>query len=144
MILISYVFSPSVKLHDMTSLSQIHSNDMVEELTLKVPEEDTKEIDVQQKSTMIRRHEQTHCNLLKVCWLWFCGLNNENDDYSDHHPAINENGEMINKEKPILTHTKERPWIKWLLNGNLILILLVEITLFIIFSIPAKYTFFRE
>ena len=144
MILISYVFSQSVKFHDMTSLSQIHSSNIVEELTPKEPEEDTREIDVQQESTMVRRYEQTHCNLLKICGLWFCGLNNENDDYSDLHPAINGNGDMINKEKPILTHIKERPWIKWLLNGNLIFILLVEITLFIIFSIPAKYTFFRE
>jgi hypothetical protein len=44
----------------------------------------------------------------------------------------------------MLQHSKERPIIKWILNGNLIFLILIEITLFVVFSLPVKYTFWRE
>jgi hypothetical protein len=90
-----------------------------------------------------RQHEKVGCNffqLLKFCLSWFCGLNDDDDDknndYSEIHPT-----RTVENSNTIL---KQRPIIKWLLNGNLIFILFVEIIIFIVFSIPAKYTFLRD
>jgi len=85
--------------------------------------------------------------LLKSCWSWFCGLEDEtqiDDSNSTYHrlqrkPDVNNEGHDF-----ILQHSKERPIIKWILNGNLIFLILVEITLFVVFSLPVKYTFWRE
>jgi len=103
------------------------------------------------KNSKLRQHEKVRCNfiqLLKLCCSWFCGLddNNNDDDYSELNPttAIVENNNLIEKHESILKNTKHRPIIEWFLNGNLVFILLVEITIFIVFSIPAKYTFLRE
>jgi hypothetical protein len=151
----------------MPSLFQVYSNNIVEEPTPKVCLSSasilncTTEVDVDNikqndaahslhimsNNSNVRQGEPVRCNflnLLKLCWLWVCGLNNENDDCSELEPATNENGDLIENRKTMLTYIKERSLIKWLLNGNLIFILLVEIILFIVFSIPAKYTFLRE
>ena len=85
--------------------------------------------------------------LLKSCWSWFCGLEDEtqiDDSNSTYHrlqrkPDVNNEGHDF-----MLQHSKERPIIKWILNGNLIFLILVEITLFVVFSLPVKYTFWRE
>ncbi len=94
--------------------------------------------------------------LLKSCWSWFCGLDdNQNvvDDIDDpsgvnisyHHlQRKTENNDMNEGHDFMLQHSKERPIIKWILNGNLIFLILIEITLFVVFSLPVKYTFWRE
>ncbi|CAF4636275.1 unnamed protein product [Rotaria socialis] len=88
--------------------------------------------------------------LLKSCWSWFCGL----DDTSatadqDELSAINtsyhclqrkpENSDTNEARASMLQHMEERPIIKWILNGNLVFVILVEIALFVVFSLPANY-----
>lgn len=86
--------------------------------------------------------------ILKSCWSWFCGLDNtesENGNRNDvSYQAVQRTIEDNDARDFILQHKTERPLIKRVLNGNLILIVLVEISLFVIFSIPAKYTFARQ
>lgn len=94
-----------------------------------------------------QQHEKTHCNLFKLlilCWSWFCGLEHDNKDHSEYHPVAIENGNLTEKRRSLAIYIKQRPVIKWFLNVNLVIILLVEITLFTVFSIPAKYTFLKE
>ncbi len=90
--------------------------------------------------------------LLKLCWSWFCGLDdnqviddpsNENISYQSLQRKI-ENGDMNEGQDFMLQHSRERPLIKWILNGNLIFLIVIEITLFVVFSLPVKYTFWRE
>ncbi len=90
--------------------------------------------------------------LLKSCWSWFCGMDNNQliDDTSGDNITYHqlqqrrENNDMNEGQDFMLQHIKERPLIKWILNGNLIFLILVEITLFVIFSLPVKYTFWRD
>jgi hypothetical protein len=87
--------------------------------------------------------------ILRSCWSWFCGLD-DNDDQTDQNISYQrlqrkiENGDMNEGHDFMLQHMKERPIIKWILNGNLIILILIEISLFVIFSLPVKYTFWRE
>lgn len=87
-------------------------------------------------------------SLLKSCWSWFCGLddNSENDpattDVSYHR--LKRQHEQKEAHDFMVQHLQESSWIKWVLNGNLVFIILVEIFLFLLFSIPVKYTFWRE
>jgi len=90
--------------------------------------------------------------LLKSCWSWFCGLDdnqviddpsNENISYQSLQRKT-ENGDMNEGQDFMLQHSRERPLIKWILNGNLIFLIVIEITLFVVFSLPVKYTFWRE
>ncbi|CAF1327501.1 unnamed protein product [Rotaria sordida] len=68
--------------------------------------------------------------LLKSCWSWFCGLDDSNDvDNEDELSTINvsyhslqrkiENGKINEGHDSISQHIRERPIIKWILNGNL-------------------------
>ncbi len=94
-----------------------------------------------------QQHEKAHCNLFKLlalCCSWFCGLDPDKDDHSEYHPTTIENGTGNEKQPPTTIQIKERRRIKWLLNTNLVVIILVEIALFTVFTIPAKYTFLRE
>jgi len=97
------------------------------------------------------------CNillLLKSCWSWFCGLDDNQIDDHDDPSGVNisyhrlqrkiEHSDMHEGHDFMLQHSKERPIIKWILNGNLIFLILIEITLFVVFSLPVKYTFWRD
>lgn len=105
-----------------------------------------------------QENTQNGCDLLlllKTCWSWFCGLD-DNHDTTDQDTTSNTNlsYHRLQKKQEIddineghdfmLQHIKERPYIKWILNGNLIFLIFVEITLFVVFSLPIKYTFWRE
>ena len=92
--------------------------------------------------------------LLKLCWSWFCGLDDShvvNDDEDSSVSTVSyqspqrktESGHM-NRSAFILKDVKERPIINWILNGNLVILILVEIALFVVFSLPVKYTFWRD
>jgi hypothetical protein len=93
--------------------------------------------------------------LLKTCWSWFCGLD-DNQLVDEHEDPSNvdasyhrlqrkkENDDMNEANAFMLQHNKERPLIKWILNANLIFLICVEITLFVVFSLPVKYTFWRD
>jgi hypothetical protein len=108
-------------------------------------------------SNINQENVKTGCDiliLLKTCWSWFCGLDDghvveDNDDPSDGNISYHrlqrkiENNDMNEGQDFMLQHIKERPIIKWILNGNLIFLILVEITLFVVFSLPVKYTFWR-
>jgi len=86
--------------------------------------------------------------LLKSCWSWFCGLDDTEEvnglsaDVVYHR--LQRNHEQKEAQDSMLQHIKESSWIKWVLNTNLVFIILVEITLFILFSLPVKYTFWRD
>jgi hypothetical protein len=87
--------------------------------------------------------------LLRTCWSWFCGLDDQEDQIdqdSSYQPLQqrNENGDTNEGHEFMLQHSKERPIIKWILNANLIFLILIEISLFVVFSLPVKYTFWRE
>ncbi|CAF2356932.1 unnamed protein product [Rotaria sp. Silwood2] len=93
--------------------------------------------------------------LLKSCWSWFCGLDGSDDvDNQDELTVANVSYHCLQQKiandginegnDSMLQHIKEQPIIKWILNGNLVFIILVEITLFTVFSLPAKYTFLRN
>lgn len=93
--------------------------------------------------------------LLKTCWSWFCGLDESNavDDKNDSsdgnvsYPRSQrkvENGNMDEGHDFMLQHNKESPIIKWILNTILVFLVLVEITLFVVFSLPVEYTFWRN
>ncbi len=87
------------------------------------------------------------CNFfqfINLCCSWFCGLDGRNQDISEPAQSITANSNLSENQESISRHTQQRPWIEWFLNGNLVFILLVEITLFIVFSIPAQYTFLKE
>ncbi|CAM4815933.1 unnamed protein product [Rotaria magnacalcarata] len=80
-------------------------------------------------------------NLLKVCYSWICGLN---DDGTELQTTTIENSGSTEQHQLALPTTRQSSMIKWLLNGNLILLLLVQLTLFIVLSIPIKYTFLKS
>jgi hypothetical protein len=61
-----------------------------------------------------------------------------------HLQRKTENANMNEGHESMLQHIKERPLIKWILNINLVFLIVIEIVLFIIFSLPVKYTFWRE
>lgn len=90
--------------------------------------------------------------LLRTCWSWFCGLDDQQseetlagDNISYHQlQRRTENGDANDGQDFMLQHSKERPLIKWILNANLIVLFLIEISLFLIFSLPVQYTFWRE
>ena len=90
--------------------------------------------------------------LLRTCWSWFCGLDdnelaeNPSDNNISYHQLQRrlENGETNEGHDFMLQHSKEHPWIKWTLNTILIFLILIEISLFIVFSLPVQYTFWRE
>jgi hypothetical protein len=93
--------------------------------------------------------------LLKLCWSWFCGLDDSSvvDDHNDPsednvtHQHLRRRVECENMNEGqdfMLQHNKERPIIKWILNGNLIFLIVIEISLFVVFSLPVKYTFWRD
>lgn len=93
--------------------------------------------------------------LLKACWSWFCGLDDSRaDDDHDNTDNINTSYHCLQRKaadneqnearNSMLQHLQERPMIKWILNGNLAFLIFIEIALFIIFSLPVKYTFWRE
>ncbi|CAF3856619.1 unnamed protein product [Rotaria magnacalcarata] len=97
-------------------------------------------------------NENTGCDmlvLLKSCWSWFCGLDDTSaTDDQDELSAVNttyhclqrkpENSDTNEARASMLQHMKERPIIKWILNGNLVFVILIEITLFVVFSLPAN------
>lgn len=110
------------------------------------------------KNSNNQEHKDTGCDLLvmlKSCWSWFCGLDDSNDN-DEHDESLTTNKSYQNFQRKtvnndvnegnasMLQHMKERPLIKWILNGNLVFLILVEIALFVVFSIPAKYTFLRD
>ncbi|CAF1188893.1 unnamed protein product [Adineta ricciae] len=82
------------------------------------------------------------CNvfvLVKACWSWFCGLD---DDHDNHQGMVDK---APHEDVDLMAHHREeRPLIKWILNINLIIILLLEISLMVLFSLPVKYTFWRN
>jgi hypothetical protein len=92
--------------------------------------------------------------LLRTCWSWFCGLDDttENEesattetDAAYHRLQRNlDSTVVVEEDDSMLQHSKERPLIKWILNGNLVFLILLEIALFVVFSLPVKYTFGRE
>ncbi len=95
--------------------------------------------------------------LLKSCWSWFCGLDDHHDvvvvDNDDHPSEVNTpfnhlqrkiQNDMNEGHDFMLQHIRERPIIKWILNGNLVFLIFIEIALFIVFSLPIKYTFWRD
>ena len=87
--------------------------------------------------------------LLRTCWSWFCGLDDQEDqtDQNNSYQRLQqrtENRDANEGHDFMVQHSKERPIIKWILNGNLIFLILVEISLFVVFSLPVKYTFWRE
>jgi hypothetical protein len=167
------VFSESVKPDDMGSSSQIYhnnSNNTVQQVQSEVFLPSTPifnhDVDKDVHNTHIptlevdydtikqngiidsgRQDEKTECHFLqslKLCFSWCCGLNDNQKDYTAVYLTKTENEDLNERSESILAHIKQRPLIKWLLNGNLIFILFVEIALFIVFTIPAKYTFLRE
>ncbi|CAF1141772.1 unnamed protein product [Adineta steineri] len=93
--------------------------------------------------------------LLNSCWSWFCGLDDTslidethdslqaNGNY-DHHQRKIENGDINEEHDSMLQYSQERPAIKWLLNANLIVLIIIEISLFIVFSLPMEYSFWRN
>jgi len=105
-----------------------------------------------------RENENKGCDilvLLKSCWSWFCGLDdgtvvNDNNDPSEVHSSYHrlqrklENDVINEANESMLQHSQERPLIKWVLNGNLIFLILLEIVLFVLFSLPVQYTFWRD
>lgn len=90
--------------------------------------------------------------LLRTCWSWFCGLDdhetaeNPLDNNTSYHQLQRkiENGDTHEGQDFMLQHSNEPPLIKWILNTNLVFLIVIEISLFIIFSLPIKYTFWRE
>ncbi|CAF1087683.1 unnamed protein product [Adineta ricciae] len=89
--------------------------------------------------------------LLKSCWSWFCGLDDNDGVHNELADAdgIHSNRRTLNQDlnegrESLLQHSQERPLIKWILNINLVFLFLVEIFLFIVFSLPVKYTFWRS
>ena len=101
------------------------------------------------------RNEKSDCDtftLLKTCWSWFCGLDGDTEadnaatNGDSYHSLQKNHGNTAVPEEDdfMLQHSKIRPWIKWLLNGNLVVVIVIEIVLFIVFSLPVKYTFWRE
>ncbi|UJR38666.1 hypothetical protein I4U23_031332 [Adineta vaga] len=88
------------------------------------------------------------CNmfvLLKSCWSWFCGLDDGSANESSHDTQLEMRNKKENDEPDMmLQHRGERSLIKWILNINLVIILLIEISLFILFSLPVQYTFWRK
>lgn len=102
-----------------------------------------------------RQTEKRGCGtlvLLRTCWSWFCGLDDttENEETTETDAAYHrlqrnlDNSIVHEEDDSMLQHSKERPLIKWILNGNLVFLILLEIALFIVFSLPVKYTFARE
>ncbi|CAF3775401.1 unnamed protein product [Adineta steineri] len=93
--------------------------------------------------------------LLNSCWSWFCGLDDTslidethdslqaNGNY-DHHQRKIENGDINEEHDSMLQYSQERPAIKWFLNANLIVLIIIEISLFIVFSLPMEYSFWRN
>lgn len=78
------------------------------------------------------------------CWSWFCGLNGDQEESSTTNGhAVGSDDPLEQRESP-LTSTKERPGIRRFLNANLIVIFVFEITLFVVFSLPARYTFLKD
>ena len=77
--------------------------------------------------------------LVRACWTWFCGL----DDGHDNQQGIADKAPHEDADL-MAHHREERPLIKWILNVNLIIILLLEISLMVLFSLPVKYTFWRN
>ena len=89
--------------------------------------------------------------LLKSCWSWFCGLDDNDDVHNElaDVDGVHSNQRTVNQDlneghESLLQHSQERPLIKWILNINLVFLFLVEIFLFIVFSLPVKYTFWRS
>lgn len=84
--------------------------------------------------------------LLKSCWSWFCGLEDETqvDDTHSLSPHHQRKADLNEGHDFMLQHITERPIIKWILNGNLVILIVIEIVLFVVFSLPVKYTFWRE
>jgi len=110
-------------------------------------------------SNINQKNVKTGCDiliLLKSCWSWFCGLDDNQNvvDDIDDPSGIDISYHRLQRKKELsdmneghdfmLQHIKERPIIKWILNGNLIFLIFIEITLFVVFSLPVKYTFWRE
>lgn len=106
-------------------------------------------------SSTLQDDVKTGCDifiLLRTCWSWFCGLDDQQseeslpgDNISYHQlQRRKENGDVNDAQDFMLQHIKERPLIKWILNINLIILILIEISLFLVFSLPVQYTFWRE
>ncbi|CAF4618992.1 unnamed protein product [Rotaria sp. Silwood1] len=99
-----------------------------------------------------QENEKNGCDilvLLKSCWSWFCGLDDSDDiDNRDELTEVNvsyrclqkklETSDMNQGHDSVLQQITERPIIKWILNSNLVLVILVEITLFTVFSLPVN------
>ena len=83
----------------------------------------------QQSENNNREFRCQYFRLFHICWSWFCGLN-----YQEFQTL------ETDQQTP---DVQQKTWIKWLLHGNLILILIVEIILFVIFSIPIQNTFLK-
>ena len=101
----------------------------------------------------VRAEENNGCDmlaLLKTCWSWFCGLDDDRQELADVDGAAHSglrrttNSQTNEGHDFMLQHQQERPLIKWILNVNLVFLILVEITLFVVFSLPVKYTFWRD
>ena len=101
------------------------------------------------------RNAKSGCDtltLLKTCWSWFCGLDGDPEEDSAtanedaYHSLQKNHGKAAVPEEDdfMLQHSQIRPWIKWVLNCNLGVVIIIEIVLFIVFSLPVKYTFWRE
>ncbi|CAM2721410.1 unnamed protein product [Rotaria socialis] len=87
----------------------------------------------------LQKPRRGYANLLKVCCSWFCGLN---DDGTELQTATVD--DSTEQHQLAFQTTRHSSMIKWLLNGNLIFLLLVQLTLFIVLSIPIKYTFLKS
>lgn len=82
-------------------------------------------------NTQNRENSCGYFRFLKICGSWFCGFNQQEF-------------QTLETDQQQTFDIQQKSWIKWLLNGNLVIILLVEIILFIIFSIPIRHTFLNE
>ncbi|CAF0937199.1 unnamed protein product [Didymodactylos carnosus] len=84
---------------------------------------------------------------LKQFGSWFCGLEEEKQTAIVNEEKENSLNEQNQTEQPTETRLimlKQRSHIKWILNINLLILILIEILLFVLFSLPAKYTFLRN
>ena len=85
------------------------------------------------------------CRRLQFCWSWFCGLSNDQEESSVGN-GLSSDGDDCHEQRqsPLMAPVKERAGIRYFLNANLIVIFLIEISLFVVFSLPASYTFLKK
>lgn len=148
---ISFSISQPFEFHEMNFMSNLHnrsSNGQIEGLT-SIVNRDELSINQTINESINRANVDTNnqqkfrtvrVNLLKSCCAWLWGLD---DDTTELYQKPNDNDDSNEYEQYSSTQTKRQSITKWLLNSNLVLLLLIQLTLFIVLSIPIKYTFLK-